>query len=99
MGLRRPSPNWDLGTALENGSRAGQNPELGAGARLADRDLAKLITEVSRGRAATGAEMAGDLHERFLNNAKFKNLCRTTHREHQRITDKELRPGSAHSSS
>jgi DNA topoisomerase IA len=76
-----------------------KNPELGAGPRSADRDLAKLIAEVGRGRAATGAEMVGDLHERFFKHAKSKNLCPTTLREHQRITDKELRPGSAHSSS
>jgi hypothetical protein len=76
-----------------------KNPGLGAGARLSDRSLAKLITEVSRGRAATGAEMVGDLHVWFLEHAKSKNLRPTTLREHQHITDKELRPGSAHSSS
>jgi hypothetical protein len=43
--------------------------------------------------------MVGDLHVWFLEHAKSKNLRPTTLREHQHITDKELRPGSAHSSS
>ena len=66
----------------------GKSPKPGAGARLADRELSKMIGELSRGNAATGAETVGDLLERFLCYAQAKGRSPTTLREYKRITEK-----------
>jgi integrase len=70
----------------------GKNPKPGAGSRQADRELSKMIAELSRSEAATGAETVGDLLERFLSYAQSKGRSPTTLREYKRIAEKVLGP-------
>ena len=64
----------------------------GAGTRLADRELAKMITEASRGSSATGTETVGQLLDRFLEHAESLGRSPTTLREHRRTIETTLRP-------
>jgi integrase len=64
----------------------------GAGTRLADRELARMITEASRGNAATGTETVGELLDRFLEHAASLGRSPTTLREYRRIAETVLRP-------
>ena len=64
----------------------------GAGTRLADRELAKMIAEASRGSSATGTETVGQLLDRFLEHAESLGRSPTTLREHRRTIETTLRP-------
>jgi integrase len=64
----------------------------GAGVRLADRELAKMIAEASRGSTAIGTETVGQLLDRFLDHAESLGRSPTTLREHRRTIEKTLRP-------
>jgi integrase len=64
----------------------------GAGTRLADRELAKMITEASKGGSATGNETVGYLLDRFLEHAESLGRSPTTLREHRRTIEITLRP-------
>lgn len=68
------------------------HPKPGAGKRLADRELAKMIAAASRGRDATGNETVGILLDRFLEHADALGRSPTTVREYRRIAEKVLRP-------
>ena len=72
--------------------RVGGNPKPGAGTRLADRELAKMVAEASRGNAATGTETVGELLDRFLEHAESLGRSPTTLREYRRIAETVLRP-------
>ena len=75
-------------------SRTIRAPERkpGAGTRLADRELAKMIAEASKGSTATGTETVGQLLDRFLEHAESLGRSPTTLREHRRTIDTTLRP-------
>jgi integrase len=64
----------------------------GAGTRLADRELAKMTAEASRGSTATGTETVGQLLDRFLEHAESLGRSPTTLREHRRTIETTLRP-------
>ena len=64
----------------------------GAGTRLADRELAKMIAEASQGRTAPGTETVGTLLERFIEHATAIGRSPTTLREYHRIAETVLRP-------
>jgi integrase len=64
----------------------------GAGTRLADRELARMITEASKGSTATGNETVGQLLDRFLEHSESLGRSPTTLREYRRITETVLRP-------
>jgi len=66
--------------------------KAGAGIRLADRELAKMIVEATKGSAATGAETVGELLDLFLDHASAQGRSPTTLREYRRIADTVLRP-------
>ena len=67
-------------------------PKPGAGIRLADRELAKMIADVARGNTATGAETVGELLDRFLEHAESRDRSPTTLRKYRQITEAVLRP-------
>ena len=75
-------------------SRTVHAPERkpGAGVRLADRELAKMVAEATKGSAATGAETVGELLDLFLAHAVSQGRSPTTMREYSRIADKVVRP-------
>ena len=64
----------------------------GAGTRLADRELARMITEASKGSTATGNETVGQLLDRFLEHSESLGRSPTTLREYRRIAETVLRP-------
>ncbi len=64
----------------------------GAGTRLADREIAKMIAEASKGSTATGTETVGQLLDRFLEHAESLGRSPTTLREHRRTIETTLRP-------
>ncbi len=66
--------------------------KLGAGTRLADRELAKMIADAGQGNAATGAETVGQLLSRFLEHGESLGRSPTTLREHRRTIETTLRP-------
>ena len=70
----------------------GTNPKSGAGTRLADRELAKMVTEASRGNAATGTETVGDLLDQFLEHANARDRSPTTLRGYRQIAEAVVRP-------
>jgi integrase len=70
----------------------GTNPKPGAGTRLADAELAKMVAEANKGNTATGAETVGELLDLFLDHAVSQGRSPTTLREYRRIADKVLRP-------
>ena len=64
----------------------------GAGKRLADRELANMIAEVSNGRAAVGAETVDNLLDRFLEHSQSLGRSPTTLRKYRSIADSVVRP-------
>ena len=64
----------------------------GAGTRLADRELAQMVAEASRGSRATGTETVQDLLKQFLDHSANRGRSPTTLREHRRIADKVVIP-------
>jgi integrase len=66
--------------------------KLGAGTRLADRELAKMIADAGQGNAATGTETVGQLLVRFLEHGESLGRSPTTLREHRRTIETTLRP-------
>jgi integrase len=70
----------------------GKSAKPGAGVRLADRELANMIAEASKGNAATGSETVGELLDRFLEHAASLGRSPTTLREYRRIAEMVVRP-------
>lgn len=64
----------------------------GSGVREADRELAKLVSEVAKGNLATGTETVGELLDRFLEHAEAIGRSPTTLKEYRRIAETILRP-------
>ena len=70
----------------------GKNPKPGAGSRLADSELAKMVAEASRGNTATGTETVGDLLDQFIEHAVNKGLSPNTLRGYRQIAETVVRP-------
>jgi len=69
-----------------------KRPKTGASARLADRELAKMISEVNRGNIASGTETLGELLDQFLDHATSIGRSPTTVRKYRSIVETVLRP-------
>jgi integrase len=74
----------------------GKNPKPGAGTRLADSELAKMVAEANRGSTATGKETVGDLLDEFIEFAEGRvesgDRSPTTLRKYRSIIETVLRP-------
>jgi integrase len=64
----------------------------GAGIRIADRELSRMIAEASKGNKATGTETVNDLLDQFLDHAKSRDRSPTTIRKYRSIADTVIRP-------
>ena len=64
----------------------------GAGTRLADRELALMITEANKGSTASGNETVGGLLDEFLRFAESLDRSPTTLRKYRQIADAVIRP-------
>ena len=64
----------------------------GAGTRLADRELAKMIAEASTGSTATGTETVGELLDQFIEHASSIGRSPTTLRKYRSILETVVRP-------
>lgn len=69
-----------------------KNPKPGAGSRLADSELAKLVAKVARGDTATGTKTVGDLLDEWLAHCEALGRSPTTMREYKRLTEQTVRP-------
>ncbi len=67
-------------------------PKTGAGARLADRELAKLVAEVSLGKVSAGRETVGTLLDLWLNHCESIGHSPTTMRKYHQLADAVVRP-------
>ena len=70
----------------------GENAKWGAGSRLADSELAKMVAEASKGNTATGTETVGDLLDAFNEHAVNKGLSPNTLRGYRQIAETVVRP-------
>jgi len=64
----------------------------GAGTRLADRELAKMVAAVAKGGVPTGTETLGQLLDRWLAHCETIGRSPTTLREYRRLVDTVVRP-------
>jgi integrase len=67
-------------------------PRSGAGARMAERELAKLVSQVARGAVRTGNETMSVLLDRWLAHCQMQGRSPTTMRKYQQITESVVRP-------
>ena len=67
-------------------------PRPGAGRRIAQRELAKMVAEVAKGNTATGAETLGQLLDAFVEHLKSLDRSPTTLREYRRFAAKVVSP-------
>lgn len=74
----------------------GPEPKRGSGSRLADRELAKMIAEVSKGHTSTGTETLGELLDRWLDHCDALGRAPTTMRKYRDIADRVVRPKLGH---
>ena len=70
----------------------GNAPKSGAGVRTADRELAKMIADASKGKAATGSETLDQLLDMYLEHAESLGRSPTTLKEYRRLADVIVRP-------
>ncbi len=64
----------------------------GAGARIAERELAKLVTEVSEGKVSVGITTLADFLDDWLKHLELLGRSPTTMREYRRIVEKIVIP-------
>jgi hypothetical protein len=64
----------------------------GAGALLADRELAKLVSEVATGKISAGKETVGALLDLWLNHCESIGHSPTTMRKYHQLADAVVRP-------
>ena len=64
----------------------------GSGSRLAERELAKMVADVSRGTKAAGTDTVGDLVARWLDHCGNQGRSPTTIREYRRIAETVVLP-------
>jgi len=70
----------------------GQAPKPGAGTRLADRELAKLIAKVDRGAVGSGSKTVGGLVDEWLRHCESLGRSPTTLKKYRQITEAVVRP-------
>jgi integrase len=70
----------------------GPKPEHNSGLRLAQRELAKLVTEVDRRRGVVTGVTVAELLDRFLDHCQSIGRSPTTLRGYRQIADKTLKP-------
>jgi integrase len=73
-----------------------KNPRPGAGSRLADSELAKMVAKVAQGDTATGTKTVGELLNEWLAHCETLGRSPTTMREYNRLTEKTVRPEIGH---
>lgn len=73
-----------------------KNPKPGAGSRLADRELAKMVAKVAQGDTATGAKTVDELLNDWLAHCEALGRSPTTMREYKRLTEQTVRPEIGH---
>jgi len=66
----------------------------GAGARLADRELAKLVSDVAGGKVSAGRETVGTLLDLWLNHCESTGHFPTTMRKYGQLAEAVVRPGT-----
>ena len=69
-----------------------KSPKPGAGTRLADRELAKMVADAERGIGSPQTITVGTLLDRFLEHATAIGRSPTTLKEYTRIVESVLRP-------
>ncbi|MGA2305179.1 MAG: hypothetical protein ABSH29_13390, partial [Acidimicrobiales bacterium] len=69
----------------------GPDSKPGSGTRLADRELANMVAQVSKGNMATGTETVGDLIAEWLNHIEA-DRSPTTMRKYRDIADRVVVP-------
>ncbi len=74
-----------------------KRPKWGAGKRLAEDELAKMITEVTQGKMTSGTETLGELLDQYLEHCQTtKGLSPTTIRKYHSIVESTIRPELGH---
>jgi len=74
-----------------------RRPKWGAGKRLAEDELAKMIVEVTQGKVTTGTETLGNLLDQYLEHCQTtKGLSPTTIRKYHSIVESTIRPELGH---
>jgi integrase len=68
------------------------SPKPGAGSRLADTELAKMISEVAKGNTATGTETVGDLLTQWLDHSDSLSRSPTTMKKYRQVAEAVVRP-------
>ncbi len=66
--------------------------KAGAGSRLADSELAKMVASVSAGRVTAGTETVGNLLDLWLNHCESIGHSPTTMRKYRQIAEAVIRP-------
>jgi integrase len=66
--------------------------KAGAGSRLADSELAKMVTSVSAGRVTAGTETVGNLLDLWLNHCESIGHSPTTMRKYRQVAEAVIRP-------
>jgi integrase len=74
----------------------GENPKPGAGSRLADSELAKMVAKVAKGDTATSTKTVGTLLTEWLAHCESLGRSPTTMREYKRLTEQTVRPEIGH---
>ena len=69
-----------------------KNPKPGAGSRLADRELANMVAEASRGSVAMGTETVGELLDLFYEHSVSLGRSPTTLRKYHSTVETVIRP-------
>ena len=70
----------------------GNAPKPGAGTRIADRELAKLIAKVDRGAVGSGSRTVGNLVDEWLRHCESIGRSPTTLKKYRQITEAVVRP-------
>ena len=73
-----------------------KNPKPGAGSRLADSELAKMVSKVAQGDTATSIKTVGELLTEWLAHCESLGRSPTTMREYNRLTEQTVRPEIGH---
>jgi integrase len=69
----------------------GKNPKPGAGARVADAELAKMVAEVAKGNTAAGTDTVDTLLDKWLADCQNR-LQPTTVAKYHQIANRDVRP-------
>jgi hypothetical protein len=70
----------------------GSSPKMGAGTRLADRELAQLIAKVDGGRVGSGSKTLGELLDQWIAHCAAIGRSPTTLKKYKQIVEAVVRP-------